>query len=227
MKKAIIIIILLLCSLSDFLIAQQLPFQLPNPIRKELKQDENPCFKQGEFSLDRYNQFVINEEGKCVKHGKWYYYNFMSSIDQSSYYLGNYSFGKKEGKWAKYVEDHLNGKSYISGIDWYKQDYLTGTSLKYSSTGQILLECDFFKGKINGTVHFYSASGVLLGIYKYEENKLSDITYYKDEGDLFQPKKSDDYYPFRLIEKDGCAYYNIFLSRNSEPMCSDCCSMTN
>lgn len=201
----------------------KLPFEIPENIYPFSFNIVDSCLNQEDYKYDKYNQKIISDEGQCEKTGKWYYYIYMASINQSTYYLGNYVSGKKEGKWVKYTIDGFNNESYISGVDWYKEDFLMGNSYRFRPSGEIGIEIEFVDGKIDGLVRFYSSKGVLLGIYKYENNVLSEIIYYNDINDLFQPKITGNYYPFALTEKNNCKYYNILMSRAKEPMCRECC----
>jgi len=90
-----------------------------------------------------------------------------------SYSTGSFdSLGNKSEIWIDVVEGRIHKVS-----NWDK-GVLSGKMYIFRSSGCLHSELMFRNGKLNGDAKFYSSSGVLLAIYNYHNNLLSEFKFH-------------------------------------------------
>lgn len=112
-------------------------------------------------------------------------------VKDKTYSKGDLIKGKKEGVWVYYK----NG--YVYRISYYSNDKLDGKTILFDENGGILRQLNFFKGKLNNNVYFYSNEGDVIAIYEYANDLFVKTILQTTNPDA--PPKGHGYYP---LEKE-------------------------
>ncbi|PDS24021.1 toxin-antitoxin system YwqK family antitoxin [Flavobacterium branchiophilum] len=95
---------------------------------------------------------------------------------------------KKQGYWCFY-----NKSDKLFKLCFYNDDIIDGKCIKFYSDGKIETIINFYKGRINGEVEFYSTKGVLLATYIYSNDIIKEIKYYVIDNE--SPPRNHDFIP--------------------------------
>jgi antitoxin component YwqK of YwqJK toxin-antitoxin module len=136
--------------------------------------------------------------GESIKDSVWIYYDdagVMLSKD-------NYALGKKNGTSYVYFP---NGK--VSEERNYKQDVQHGTFKQYFDGTKVKGEGTYVEGKLDGKNAYYYPNGVAAAfgyykngnktgpwIYKNTEGKITEKELYLENGQLANPKKTEEFF---------------------------------
>jgi antitoxin component YwqK of YwqJK toxin-antitoxin module len=109
---------------------------------------------------------MINREEHGVKQGFW--------LERSSegQCVGHYEQGKKIGSWCYYAGQRLTKTVQ------YVDDVMEGHGFKFGPAGNLLLDVEFEKDRINGQARFFASDGQLIAVYSYVYDKLNTVDLY-------------------------------------------------
>ncbi len=147
---------------------------------------------------DQYPNYINNFK---LPDGKWI--QFLPSMPQYPYVMGQYENGIAEGTWRFYSIDWDDTTSYIYLTSEYVNGKRNGRQLYYSESNVLSQRFDFKNDAYHGDFISYNAQGVILleGQYmygipvgKWEFNKHNGDRYRTESYKEFIPEDSIEFY---------------------------------